>query len=207
DIMNTIHRHARLLITTAPFALMIAGQAQAQTVPAEAPVAATSTAQRAEPDAGIIDPDAQAGEDIIVVGTAGGGTRRQDAAFAVTTLSNDAIERAAPNSTADLLRTVPGVMAESSGGQNGANIFVRGYPSGGDAQFVTFQLGGVPIFPPSTLSFLENSQLIRLDETVQRVEAVRGGTGSLFSNGQPGLTVNVVPRIGGDTFKGFAKFS
>ncbi|MCB8830062.1 hypothetical protein LJD47_34120, partial [Escherichia coli] len=86
--------------------------AQAQTVPAEAPVAATSTAQRAEPDAGIIDPDAQAGEDIIVVGTAGGGTRRQDAAFAVTTLSNDAIERAAPNSTADLLRTVPGVMAE-----------------------------------------------------------------------------------------------
>lgn len=98
-------------------------------------------------------------------------------------------------------------MAESSGGQNGANIFVRGYPSGGDAQFVTFQLGGVPIFPPSTLSFLENSQLIRLDETVQRVEAVRGGTGSLFSNGQPGLTVNVVPRVGGDTFKGSAKFS
>ena len=30
---------------------------------------------------------------IIVVGTAGGGTRRQDAAFAVTTLSDDAIER------------------------------------------------------------------------------------------------------------------
>ncbi|WP_375248279.1 TonB-dependent receptor [Sphingomonas sp.] len=205
--MNTIPKHARLLITAAPMALMIAGPAQAQTGPVEAPVATTSAAQRAQPDAGIVDADAQAGEDIIVVGTAGGGTRRQDAAFAVTTLSNDAIERAAPNSTADLLRTVPGVMAESSGGQNGANIFVRGYPSGGDAQFVTFQLGGVPIFPPSTLSFLENSQLIRLDETVQRVEAVRGGTGSLFSNGQPGLTVNVVPRIGGDTFKGFAKFS
>ncbi len=191
----------------APLALLVAGQTQAQTVPADSSVPATSTAQRAAPDAGIVDPDAQAGEDIIVVGTSGGGTRRQDAAFAVTTLSNDAIERAAPNSTADLLRTVPGVMAESSGGQNGANIFVRGYPSGGDAQFVTFQLGGVPIFPPSTLSFLENSQLIRLDETVQRVEAVRGGTGSLFSNGQPGLTVNVVPRIGGDTFKGFAKVS
>ena len=205
--VNTIPKHARLLITAAPMALMIAGPAQAQTGPVEAPVATTSAAQRAQPDAGIVDADAQAGEDIIVVGTAGGGTRRQDAAFAVTTLSNDAIERAAPNSTADLLRTVPGVMAESSGGQNGANIFVRGYPSGGDAQFVTFQLGGVPIFPPSTLSFLENSQLIRLDETVQRVEAVRGGTGSLFSNGQPGLTVNVVPRIGGDTFKGFAKFS
>lgn len=145
--------------------------------------------------------------EIVVVGTAGAGTRRQDASFAVTSLGTEAIARAAPNSTADLLRTVPGVMAESSGGQNGANIFVRGYPSGGDAQFVTFQLAGVPIFPPPTLSFLENSQLIRLDETVQRVEAVRGGTGSLFSNGQPGLTVNVVPRIGGSEFKGFAKAS
>ena len=170
-------------------------------------VQAADTAQRSQADTGLVDTTQPQGDDIVVVGTAGGGTRRQDASFAVTTLSNDAIERAAPNSTADLLRTVPGVMAESSGGQNGANIFVRGYPSGGDAQFVTFQFGGVPIFPPPTLSFLENSQLIRLDETVQRVEAVRGGTGSLFSNGQPGLTVNVVPRTGGSQLHGLAKFS
>ncbi len=170
-------------------------------------VQSADAAQRAEADTGLVETSGTQGDDIVVVGTAGGGTRRQDAAFAVTTLSNDAIERAAPNSTADLLRTVPGVLAESSGGQNGANIFVRGYPSGGDAQFVTFQYAGTPIFPPPTLSFLENSQLIRLDETVQRVEAVRGGTGALFSNGQPGLTVNVVPRIGGSEFKGFVKGS
>ncbi|MBV8972025.1 MAG: TonB-dependent receptor, partial [Sphingomonadaceae bacterium] len=88
---------------------------------------------------------------------------------------------------------------ESSGGKNGANIFVRGYPSGGDAEYVTFQYEGVPFFPPPTLSFLENSQLIRTDETLQRVEAVRGGTGALFSNGQPGLTVNVVQREGKQT--------
>ena len=30
------------------------------------------------------------------------------------------------------------------GGKNGANIFVRGYPSAGDAEFVTFQINGVP---------------------------------------------------------------
>ncbi|QUT07110.1 TonB-dependent receptor [Sphingobium phenoxybenzoativorans] len=166
-------------------------------------IAVPAFAQTADTSA----PAADEIEEIVVVGTAGAGTRRQDASFAVTTLSSDAITRAAPNSTADLLRTVPGVMAESSGGQNGANIFVRGYPSGGDAQFVTFQMAGTPIFAPPTLSFLENSQLIRLDETVERVEAVRGGTGSLFSAGQPGLTVNVVPRTGGATLKGFAKLS
>ena len=161
--MHTFRSSAsRLLLAgAAPFALL-AGSAMAQTAPAaqDAPNVAADENQA----------------DIVVVGTAGAGTRRQDAAFAVTSLSSDAIARAAPNSTADLLRTIPGVSAESSGGQNGANIFVRGYPSGGDAQFVTFQLGGVPFFPPSTLSFLENSQLIRLDETVDRVEAVRGGT-------------------------------
>ncbi|CAN5281712.1 TonB-dependent receptor [soil metagenome] len=186
-----------LLQGVAPFAILAAipaAHAQSAPDPQAQDPAATSAETSSE-------------DDIVVVGTAGGGTRRQDASFAVTTLSSDTIRQAAPNSTADLLRTVPGVSAESSGGQNGANIFVRGYPSGGDAQFVTFQLGGVPIFPPPTLSFLENSQLIRLDETVQRVEAVRGGTGSLFSNGQPGLTVNVVQREGGANFHGSAKVS
>ncbi|WP_156455675.1 TonB-dependent siderophore receptor [Sphingomonas sp. CCH18-H6] len=144
-------------------------------------------------------------EDIVVIGTAGAGTRRQDAAFAVTTLSNDAIDQISPASTADLFRAIPGVSAESSGGQNGANIFVRGYPSGGDAQFVTLQTQGVPFFPPSTLSFLENSQLIRIDETLQRVEAVRGGTGALFSAGQPGLTVNFVQKQAGSEVEGLVK--
>ncbi|ATY31066.1 TonB-dependent receptor [Sphingomonas psychrotolerans] len=188
-------RSAVFMLGVAPLAL-IANAAHAQTSDIAAPSQDES-----------IQDDSVQNDEIIVVGTAGGGTRRQDAAFAVTTLSEEAIDRAAPNSTADILRTVPGVMAESSGGQNGANIFVRGYPSGGDAQFVTFQYAGVPVFPPSTLSFLENSQLIRLDETVERIEAVRGGTGSLFSNGQPGLTVNVVPRTGGSRLEAFGKVS
>jgi outer membrane cobalamin receptor len=113
--------------------------------------------------------------DIVVIGTAGAGIRRHDAAFAVTTVDNAAIDRPAPVSTADRFRVIPGVSAESSGGQNGANIFVRGYPSGGDAQYVTLEAEGVPFFPPATLSFLENTQLIRLNETIERSEAVRGG--------------------------------
>ena len=142
-----------------------------------------------------------------MVGTAGAGVRRQEAAFAVTTLDAAAIERFAPQSTADLLRVVPGVTVESSGGQNGANIFVRGYPSGGDAEFVTFEGEGIPVFPPPTLSFLENSQLVRFDQTTDRVEAIRGGTGVLFGAGQPGLTVNQVAKRGGDTVHALAKIS
>lgn len=153
------------------------------------------------------DDAASANEEIVVTGTAGGGISRQDAAFAITSINADAIDRAAPNSTADLFKVIPGVSAESSGGQNGANIFVRGYPSGGDAEFVTLTVQGVPFFSPPTLSFLENTQLIRIDETIERVEAVRGGTGALFGNGQPGLTVNFVQKEGGRDFEGLVKAS
>ena len=143
--------------------------------------------------------------DIIVVGTPGGGSLRQEAAFAVTRVGADQVERLAPQSTADVLKLVPGLTVETSGGKNGANIFVRGYPSGGDAEYVTFQTEGVPFFPPATLSFLENSQLYRIDETIEQVEAVRGGTGALFASGQPGVTVNLVQREGGRTLQGLAK--
>lgn len=153
------------------------------------------------------DDAAPASDEIIVTGTAGGGVNRQAAAFAITNITSDAIDKAAPNSTADLFKVIPGVSAESSGGQNGANIFVRGYPSGGDAEFVTLTVQGVPFFSPPTLSFLENTQLIRIDETIDRVEAVRGGTGALFGNGQPGLTVNFVQKEGGRDFEGLVKGS
>jgi len=170
--------------------------AQAQPAP-QTSGATTETAAEAPPE--------PIQEDIVVVGTAGGGTRRQDAAFAVTSIDSATAQRLGAQSTAEVLRVVPGVSTESSGGKNGANIFVRGYPSGGDAEYVTFQYEGVPFFPPPTLSFLENTQLIRTDETLGRVEAVRGGTGALFSNGQPGLTVNLVQREGGQQREGLVK--
>jgi outer membrane receptor protein involved in Fe transport len=97
----------------------------------------------------------------VVVGTPGGGQRRQQAAFAVTTIDRPVIDQLAPSSTAEVLKLVPGLTVETSGGKNGANIFVRGYPSGGDAEYVTFQSEGVPFFPPATLSFLENSSSIK----------------------------------------------
>ena len=174
-------------------------------VPDPAPVAKLAVRAAAPPP--FVDPVVapQVVQDIVIVGTPGGGSRRQDAAFAVTTIGQPEIERLAPASTADVLRLVPGLTIETSGGKNGANIFVRGYPSGGDAEYVTFQTEGVPFFPPATLSFLENSQLIRLDQTVRRVEAVRGGTGALFASGQPGVTINIIQREGGAEPEGSVK--
>ena len=147
-------------------------------------------------------------EEIIVTGTAGGAELRKfDASFAITTMSDQDIEKFSPQSTADLLKLVPGIWSESSGGVSGANVFVRGFPGGGDAPFFTLQVNGAPIFPPPTLSFLENTTLFRIDETVARVEALRGGPNPVFSNGQPGLTTNFILREGSAETQGLVKYT
>ena len=88
-------------------------------------------------------------EQIIVTGTASGNAiRKVDASYASTSLSAEDILKLAPKSTAELFRAIPGVWSESSGGVSGANVFVRGFPTGGDAPFLTVQLQGVGIFPP-----------------------------------------------------------
>jgi outer membrane receptor protein involved in Fe transport len=147
-------------------------------------------------------------EEIIVTGTAGGGELRKfDASFSITTTSNEEINRFSPKSTADLFKLVPGVWAESSSGVSGANVFVRGFAAAGDAPYVTVHVNGAPIYPPPTLSFLENSTLFRIDETIQRMEALRGGPNPVLSNGQPGVTTNFILREGSEETEGLVKFT
>ncbi|MEA9676573.1 TonB-dependent receptor [Xanthomonas campestris] len=163
-------------------------------------------AQTASPDAG--KQDATTLDAVIVSGTARfKGLAKRDASFSITTASPEQIQQAVPQSTADLLKIVPGVWAEPSGGGTGANIFVRGMPSEGDAPFVTMQLDGSPLFPPPTLSFLENSTLFRVDDTVERMEVLRGGSSPIFSNGQPGLTVNFIQKKGQDEPEGSVRLT
>lgn len=145
-------------------------------------------------------------DEVVVTGTARSeGVSKLDASFAITTVDADQIREIAPLSTADLFKVTPGVWAESSGGESGANVMVRGFAVAGDAQYATVQFAGSPIYSPSTLSFLENSTLFRLDETIDHVEALRGGPNPVFSNGQPGVTFNFIPKKGGDTPEGLAK--
>ena len=143
---------------------------------------------------------------IVVVGTPGGkGINKLKASYAVTNITANDLLQANPKASSEVLTLVPGIWVESSGGIGGANIFVRGFPGTGDAQFVTFQLNGTPIYPATSLSFLDNSVMFRTDETIQRVEALRGGPSPIFASGQPGLTTNFVLKEGGDTAKGDVK--
>ncbi|UAJ08908.1 TonB-dependent receptor domain-containing protein [Glacieibacterium megasporae] len=190
----------RLKITAA--AVLVATQAQAQV----APDAPAQIAPGATPDTPAPSVDEQ--PDIVVTGrAAGSGIRKLEAGYSITSLSADDLLIQNPKSAGDALKSIPGIFVESSGGVGTANVFVRGIPSTGDAPFVTFQFNGVPVYGASSPSFMDQSALVRFDETVATVEAVNGGPASLFSDGQPGLTANLLLREGREETEGSVKVS
>jgi iron complex outermembrane receptor protein len=142
-------------------------------------------------------------QQVVVTGTASAsGTRKIDTSFSITTATEEQLKQAAPSSTADVLKIVPGVYAEATGGQSGANVEVRGFPSGSDSPFVSVQMNGNPIYPVPVLSFFEGTSAFRLDDTIERVEVLRGGPSTIYSSGQPGATMNFILKKGGDTPEG-----
>lgn len=147
-------------------------------------------------------------EEIITIGTPGGaGIQKRDVSFAVSVMDAGEIEKFSPKSTADLLKAIPGVWVESSGGVSGANIDVRGLPGGGDAPFVTMTLNGTPLYGTEMLSFFEQSTIFRIDETIASTEGLRGGPGAVFGKGEPGLTVNFNLKRGREDTEGRVKYT
>jgi outer membrane receptor protein involved in Fe transport len=206
--MNTHTTMRRSVLASAALMALLSLQrgyaADAQVAQAAAPAAPAAAAST--PADGARKP-AQDGasqvETVVVTGTARReGLRKLEASFSITTADEEQIKQAAPSSTADLLKIVPGVYVETSGGQAGANMRVRGFPTPGDGPYSTFQLNGAPLYALPTLSFFEHSQLFRLDDTIERVEVLRGGPSPIFSAGQPGITVNFIQKEAGATPEG-----
>jgi outer membrane receptor protein involved in Fe transport len=175
-------------------ALAGAGHAYAQdagATEAAAPAAASSAAVDASAA------DTKTLDEVVVTGAASSsGLKKLDASYQITTASLEEIRDAGPSSSADLLKIVPSVWAESGGGEAGPNIELAGYPGGSGAPYVTYSINGSPIYPSHNLSFLDDSSMFRLDETVERAEVVLGGPGVLFSDGQLGATANFILRQG-----------
>ena len=144
-------------------------------------------------------------EEIIVTGVSSGVLKKRDASFAISTLNSEQIADFAPLHTGDLFNAAPGILAENTGGETGTNTFVRGFAQSSGSGFVTLQLNGLPIYPTSVAGFIENSALFRLDESIERIEALRGGSAVLLSNAQPGVTYNFLQKKGTDDIEGVAK--
>jgi outer membrane receptor protein involved in Fe transport len=128
-----------------------------------------------------------------------------DASVAVTSLTPTDIDRAAPRSTTEVLRYVPGfTRVESSGGEVNENISMRGILG---VEYVMFMEDGMPVFPTMHTFFMNADNLFRMDENIQRMEVVRGGASALFGSNTPGASINFINKTGGDHLAGTMRAS
>jgi outer membrane receptor protein involved in Fe transport len=115
----------------------------------------------------------------------------------VSTIGEEAIVRSGATNTADILRTVPGLRSESSGGEGNANIAVRGIPvAAGGARYIQLQEDGLPVLLFGDIAFGTSDQFMRTDFGTQNVEVVRGGGSSTSASNAPGAVINFISKTG-----------
>jgi len=154
----------------------------------------------------ILQEDLLSLDEVIVTGSSNPKTKLESS-IAVTTMSAKQIEARSPQSTADLLQSIPGFLVETSGGEVGNNLFARGIPSAGAYEYVQIQEDGLPIFEDGALQFANIDNFYRVDLTVDRMEAVKGGSASIFASGAPGGIINFTSKTGQNEFKGITKLT
>ncbi|KMQ65764.1 TonB-dependent receptor [Chryseobacterium angstadtii] len=143
-------------------------------------------------------------DQIVITGNSGP-KKKIESSTAISTFTAKEIQKQNPISAAALLQRVPGFAVETSGGEVGNNLFARGIPSAGAYEFVQVQEDGLPVFEDGALQFANADNFFRVDNTVSRLEALRGGSGSIYANNSPGGLINFISKEGSNDFKGTAK--
>lgn len=133
--------------------------------------------------------------------------KKLESSVAISSFSSKTIQQLAPVNAADLLKHVPGFVVETSGGEVGNNLFARGIPSAGAYEFVQIQEDGMPVFEDGALQFGNADNWLRVDESLSRMEALRGGSGSIFATNAPGGIINFITKTGTNDFSGTAKLT
>ncbi|HEX8486518.1 TonB-dependent receptor [Sphingomonas sp.] len=166
-------------------AVALAGTASAQSAAESPQDAATSSPVEAGAD-----------EDIVVTAVAQG-TNRLESSITTSSIGSEALIQLAPRTSGELLRNLPGIRVEASGGDGNANISVRGLPvASGGSKFLQLQEDGLPILEFGDITFGNADIFLRADFNVRTVESVRGGSASTFASNSPGGVINFLSKTG-----------
>lgn len=124
-------------------------------------------------------------------------TTKMKSSISISTLDAEQIQMSAPTSSADVLRSIPGVHSEASAGEGNTNVTVRGIPiSAGGARYVQFQEDGLPVLQNGDYAFVTPDMYVKIDGTLDHVEAVRGGSASVLGSNSPGGIINFLTKTG-----------
>jgi len=142
-----------------------------------------------------------------VVVTGGNPKKKIESSVAITTVSNKDIETRAPLNGTDLLKAIPGLTVESTGGDGPGNVWVRGFPQQGGYIFLGIMEDGLPVVPTGFNSIPSADQYYKTDLTIKGVEAIRGGNAAILLSNTPGAVVNNLSYTGGDRQYGKVKMT
>ncbi len=135
-------------------------------------------------------------EQVVVTGSSTR-TSKMKQSLSVSTMDSEQISKSGATNAAELLRSVPGVRSESSGGEGNANITVRGVPlSAGGSRYVQIQEDGLPVLLFGDIAFGTSDQFLRADYNTERLEVVRGGSASTLASNSPGGLINFISKTG-----------
>jgi outer membrane receptor protein involved in Fe transport len=169
-----------------------------------APVAAQTTAPAADA-AQAVESKGPLDLDEIVVTASPRASTKFKSSVSVSTLNEAQVAQSAPRSAAEILRNIPGIRSESSGGEGNANIAVRGLPvASGGGKFVQLQEDGLPILEFGDIAFGNTDIFLRADSNIARIEAIRGGSASTLVSNAPGGVINFISKTGKEGGGSFA---
>jgi len=156
----------------------------------------TGAAQTAE---GKPTAEASTVEEVVVTGVFNA-TSIENAPISVAAVTADQIAQQAPVSTADALKTVPGVFVNSALGEIRNIVFSRGVSArsleaAGGYFYVSLQEDGLPVEPQTATNFGPD-YFSRLDIMTARIEALRGGTAVVTGANAPGGIFNYISKTG-----------
>jgi outer membrane receptor protein involved in Fe transport len=135
-------------------------------------------------------------EEVVVTGTASRVSKMKQS-VSLSTLSTETIEMSGATNSAEVLRSVPGMRSESTGGEGNANINVRGLPSpDGGARYAQYQENGLPIMLFGDIMFGTADGYHRVDNNLDRLEVLRGGSAATFTSNAPGAILNFIDKTG-----------
>lgn len=176
-----LNSRARLLISAAPFVMIAAVPANAQSDKVD-----SSKEQVAAP----------AKQENFSTGVAK--ARDQlDSATSTSTIDEAKIGRLGLRSVSDMLRVLPGVRSEADAGDGYGSFTIRGLPlSATGAKFVQFQEDGLPVLEFGDITYTSVDTFLRADLNLAGIQAIRGGSASTFASNSPGGVINFISKTG-----------
>jgi len=180
--------------------LLLAGVAASLMLAAAAPVAAQTvtpgnevvTTGRASAKPAPAAPT----EETFTTGVAKG-RDRLDSATSTSALKESDIQEFGAHSLAEVIRNIPGIRAESAGGEGNASYSIRGLPlAATGSKYMQLEEDGLPVLEFGDMSQFGSDMFMRSDLNISAIETIRGGSASTFASNSPGGVINLISKTG-----------